>query len=247
MTIKEYKSRAREFGFEEYPYVIAENEPSLKSLVEFDKADIDLKIYLTKLILCRNFSPAGGYEVFSDHIWLLEKFSMEFQQDLIKPWISNSIKEAFEMILNGDTFTKNIIATTFMFGVVEYYAKFLLGWKTGEDDFFDKDFHKKYRELSIGHAINRLKKQNTSLAKDLSEIDKYAIGRLKELNIKEESWVIATISDRLTIARNTMLHGENHSFHSIGKYLLSIYMLLHLHEVKKGNRKIETGDEDKLS
>lgn len=233
MTIQQYKIIAEEVGFEEYPHAITGNEPSLKSFVDFDKADIDLRIYLTKLIMCRNFSPAGGYEVLTDHVWLLDCFSREFETDLIKPWISNTIKEAFEMILHGDVFTKNIMATSFMFGVIEFYTKSLLGWKVYEADFFDKDFHKKYRELPIGQAINKLKKQNNSLAKDLSEIDKYAVRRLKERNIKEQRWIIATIADRLTIARNTMLHGENHSFHSIGKYLLSIYMLFHLHEVKR--------------
>lgn len=233
ITIDQYKELAIKSGFEEYPYVITGSEPSLKSFVDFANADIDLKIYLTKLILRRNFSPAGGYEVLTDHDWLLDCFLRGFETDLIKPWISSTIKEAMEMILHGDIFTKNIMATSFMFGVIEFYAKSLLGWKAYEADFFDRDFHKKYRELPIGQALNKLKKQNTSLAKDLSEIDKYAIDRLKERKIKEKRWVIATISDRLTIARNTMLHGENHSFHSIGKYLLSIYMLFHLHEVKK--------------
>jgi len=36
--------------------------------------------------------------------------------------LSNAIKEAFEMILKGDIFTKNIIATSFMFGVIIGHA-----------------------------------------------------------------------------------------------------------------------------
>jgi hypothetical protein len=232
INIADYILAAKKIGFTEYPYYITGMEPSLASFVDYGRADLDLKIYLTRLILCRNFSPAGGYEVLTDHLWLIQSFLTEFETDALKPWLTPTIKEALESVLSESVFTRNLLGTGFLFGVVEYYAKHWLGWRPTEADFFDDAFHEKFREMSIGQALLKLKKGKLAVARDLHAIDAYCTGRLKKKNIKEERWVIPRIADRLTLARNTMLHGEEHSFYGTGRYLAVLYILFYLHNTK---------------
>lgn len=200
--------------------------------MDYSQADIELKIYLTRLILCQNFSPAGGYEVLTDHLWLIESFLKEFKADPLKPWLTPTIKEALESVLSEAVFTRNLLGTNFLFGVVEYYAKYWLGWRPTEADFFDDAFHEKFREMSIGEALVKLKKMNLPVARDLNAIDKYNTQVLKKRNIPEARWVIPRMADRLTLIRNTMLHGEEHSFYGTGRYLAVLYILFYLHERK---------------
>lgn len=232
-TIADYTLAAAKIGFTEYPYHITGTEPSLESFVDYAQADIDLKQYLTRLILCRNFSPAGGYEVLTDHLWLIRSFLKEYKTDGLKPWWTPTIKEAMESVVSEDVFTGNLLGTTFLFGVIEFYAKSWLGWQPTEADFFDVAFHEKFREMSIGDALLKLKRMNLSVARDLNAIDKYSTQRLKEQSIQEVRWVIPRIADRLRIVRNTMLHGEQHGFYSMGRYLAVLYILFHLHMTAK--------------
>jgi hypothetical protein len=237
MTIEEYKTAAELNSFEEHPYGIYTHMKQLKHFVSFNSTDIELKIHLAKVILCRNFSPAGGYCVLSDHDWYIQQFLQNYESDPIRPWQTNIIKEAMQMILSEEISTKEIIGSTFMFGVVEFYAKYLLGWKPMEADFFDKKGHSLFREMTLSDAVNKLKKGDTELAFILKYIDKQSVGRLKEVMIEEKGWIIPRIADRLRVARNPMLHGENHNFSHIGKYLCMLYILFYLCDERASKKK----------
>jgi len=240
MTIKDYQDIIRINGFEEYPFFITGQEKSLKSFIDFGKTDIDLKIYLAKLILCRCFSSTGGIYWADNPEWFIKESIKTFETDFNKPWLTTTIKESIEMILSGDVFTKGIIGTTFMFGVIEFYAKQQLGWTPTEFDFFDKENQDPFRKLFIGSAINRLKKTGSELSISLNEIDNHNVKRLKDVGIEERRFILAKIADRLSLSRNTMLHGENHSFYDKGQYLAMLYFLFYYHDLKKRLSKDKT-------
>lgn len=230
MTVQQYKDEVAKNHFVEFPYFIGGNAQQLSDFVVFDLADYDLKIHLAKVILCRCFSPTGGIYFPFDADWFISNFLKTYERDLTKPWITSAIKMAADMIMSDDTFDKGVIATTFMFGIIEYYAKHKLGFKPLDFDPFDTDNLSKFRNTFIGDAISKLKKTKTAIGKSLTDIDKHNIARLKEFGITEQRFTKARIADRLTLARNTMLHGENHSFYDTGKYLLMLYILFHIHE-----------------
>lgn len=232
-TIENYKAKATSIGFEEYPYAICGGEPTLESFVDFDNADIDLKIYLCKVILCRNFSATGMYDVLSDHTWFIKCFLKNYEADLINTHLTDAIKESIKMILSEEPYSKNIIATSFMFGVLEFHVKHLLGWRPMTLDFFDAA-QKEFRRKSIGIALKELLKKDCELSEILNEIDNHNVNRLKETGInKERRWVYPRIADRISIARNTMLHGESYNFADKGKYLTMLYSLFYYSQLKK--------------
>lgn len=236
MTLKEYHESKTKYGYREVLTYIVGSEPKLSSFLKYEELDIELKTHLSKVIICRHFSPTGGIALPADIDWFINGFIQEFEGDLVKPWISSAIKESIEMILSGDTFSKQIIAMTFMFGVLEFHAKYRLGYRPESHDFFDDLYHSVYRKMFIGQAINKLKKIKTRLAIDLNQIDKYSIASLKEAGIQEKRHVKARMADRLTFARNTMVHGESHNFYDKGMYLVMIYALFHFHSLKDGTR-----------
>lgn len=233
MNIQEYKEKIWKIGFIEYPTIITGKELSLQEIVDIDIADLDLKIHLAKVIMCRCFSPTCGIYWPDNPDWFISHFLNIFDKDLIKPWLTNTIKEAINMIMSADTFNKCIIGTTFMFGVIEFYAKYKLGYRPEEYDFFDNISHRSFRDMSIGDAFNKLKKTNTKIAGILNEIDKHNLTLLKKTGIAEERYVKGRIASRLSLSRNTMLHGENHSFYDVGEYLIMLYILFYLHDLKE--------------
>lgn len=213
-------------------------------MVDYDNADLDLKIHLSKVILCRCFSPTGGIYFPADTDWFISNFFRTYDYDLLKPWLTGAIKEANKMMMN-DSFT-GVIGMTFMFGVVEFYAKHNLGFKPNDFDFFDdnkKNYFKENNknaknvllEISLGKAIQLLQQKDFPISHSLNYIDKYNIERLQEVGIEEGRRVKVKIADRLSLARNAMLHGEQHSFYDKGKYLVMLFILFHLHELKETN------------
>lgn len=232
MTKDEYLAKIKTTGFEEFPYFVCGNEKRLREIVDFEQADLQLKIHLAEVVICRCFSATGGIYFPADAEWFIKEFLSFYKTDIPKPGLTCTIKEAIEMILSNAPFTKGVIGTTFMFGVIEFYAKHLLGYRPMQYDFFDKENHNKFRKMFIGDAINKLKRTNMEIAKSLCRIDKHSIERLKEVRIEEERGTIAKIADRLSLARNTMLHGENHSFYDKGEYLVMLYVLFYLHDVQ---------------
>ncbi len=232
MTTDDYIRKAEEIGFIEYPDFISGNEKKLKDFVDFETADLQLKIYLSEMIICRCFTTPAGIVFPSDSEWFISNFFLTYKTDLIKPWVTLAIKDAVDMILSDDTFSKNIIGTTFMFGIVEFYTKYLLGFHPLEIGFSDKE-REKYERMTIGPAIAKLKKTNTDIGRSLSRIDKHFINRLKEAGIEEGERVKYRLADRLSICRNTMLHGDNHSFYDKGELLTMLYILYFLYDTKR--------------
>jgi len=229
MNIAGYNLAKEKAGYnEQLTYVVA-SETSLRGFFDCKAADLEVKAHLSKVIICRHFSSTGGILLPEDVSWFINCFLREYKTDLIKPWISEAIREAINMIVSECTFSKVIVGMSFMFGVVEFYTKYRLGWRPELFDYFDDANQKKYRNMHLYDAINRLKKTNWPLARDLNYIDTYNVSALKESGIPERRYTKARIADRLTLARNSMLHGEDHSFYSTGKYLVMIYVLFHFH------------------
>jgi hypothetical protein len=241
MTVTEYKNIIAENGFEEYP-ILNDGTGLVSRFMNFSEADIDLKIYLNKLILCRSYY--GIYTAwYPDVEWFAKNFFREMKRDFIKPELSETIKFAAGMILADEPFTKGIIGTTFMFGVIEFYAKYKIGFRPLEYNFFDKkgkkeylkqlDLQNKNMDLSIKPAFEQLQRKELPISLALNEIDAYTISRLSSAGINSENWTVHTIAERLNLARNPMLHGETHSFYSTGAYLLLLYSLFHLYDTKE--------------
>jgi hypothetical protein len=241
MTISEYKNIISNNGFEEYP-IYNDGTALVSRFIIFTEADIDLKIYLNKLILCRSYY--GTYTAwYPDVEWFAENFFSEMQRDFIKPELSETIKFAAGMILADEPFTKGIIGTTFMFGVLEFYAKHKLGFRPSEYNFFDKkgkaqylkqlDVQNKKMDLSIKPAFEQLQQKELPISIALNEIDAFTKSRLSSAGVHSKDWTVHSIGERLNLARNPMLHGEDHSFYSTGAYLLLLYSLFHLHDMKE--------------
>ena len=233
MNIIDYKLLAGQRNFNEYPDYNTGTE-LVSAFVDYSKIEPDLKLYLAKLILCRSFY--GTYTAwYADVEWYIRGFFTEYKNDHIKPHLSETIREASEMILSEHTFTKGIIGTTFMFGVLEFCAKYKLGFRPMEYNFFDKkkkEYVKQYEpkkfDLAIKGAFEYLQKKNLPISIALNEIDTFTINRLTKKGIPSEKWTPHKIADRLNLPRNPMLHGETHNFYDVGPYLVMLYILFYL-------------------
>lgn len=234
MNFQEYQKASKEAGYREQLTYIVASEPSLRSFLAYEEADLQVKTHLAKVIICRHFYSTGGIALPEDVRWFIDCFLSEFKTDLIKPWISGAVKESMTMIASEATFTKVIIGMTFMFGVVEFYAKYRLGWRPELYDHFDKKNQGMYRDMTLGSAIYKLKKTECALAEDLKAIDMYNISSLKKSGIDERGFTKSRIADRLTLARNCMIHGEAHYFYYMGEYLVMLYILFHFHGLTDG-------------
>lgn len=129
MNIAEYHKKLLEIGYDEHHKAITGQEVRLEDFIQFEQTDIELRLYICKLILCRCF-----YGTFTGWIWdvrwFIDGLLKEYGGDINRPELSATIREAADMI------TKRIIGTTFMFGVVEFYIKFSLGFRPMDVDFF---------------------------------------------------------------------------------------------------------------
>jgi hypothetical protein len=217
MTIYDYQRLTVERNFNEYPDYNTGTE-LVSAFVKYDDADAELKQYLLKLILCRSFY--GTYTAWYDDVkWHITGFFAEYRQDKIKPWLTGTISEAAAMILSEETFTKGVIGTTFMFGVLEYYAKHHLGFRPMDFNFFDKmkkayvkQYESKKQDLFIKSAFEYLQKTKLPVAAALKEIDAFTVKRLIEKNIPSANFTPHTVAERLNLPRNPMLHGERIAF-----------------------------------
>lgn len=225
MTFAEYQKLAIDNKFDEFPKILYAGMCRLQDFASFEEADIDLRIHLIKVALCRNFSPLGTHEVLDDHIWLLKEFLKEVDQDLIRPWSTSLIRTALVDAQSDDQFVKGVMAANTLFGIIETNARFLLQ-DEGSKEYYDYKFQET-APIGIGNAITKLKKSKKEIGRVLSEIDKRNIERLKEMGFSEMEMKNTRIADRLINARNPMLHGENHSYYFMCRYLSMIYMLFH--------------------
>lgn len=226
MSISEFKSFANEKGYQE------SNSwgPTLAEFVNYRVLEIETKIYLCEVIVNKHFSSVVNISLPADVDWFITEFLHEYEGDLIRPWLSEAIRLTAKMMLSDEVFTKGIVGTTFMFGIVEFYAKHNLGWRPDEHDHFDNDYHKNFRKMYINQAISGLKKLDTRLGRSLSKIDNTSKKKIKNRGAQQGRWVQSTIADRLWLSRNTIVHGEQYNFYYEGKYLLMLYSLLHFHK-----------------
>lgn len=137
------------------------------------------------------------------------------------------------MILSEDRFSKGVIATTFMLGVVEFYVKHLLGFPQIAATKEDWEKQQKFRKTFIGKAICDLQNGDSDLAQVLNRIDSHSLQRLHEFDIQEDYWTRAKIVDRIALFRNSMVHGEAHYFYDKEEYLVLLYILFHFHDLRK--------------
>src|ERR1700749_4896395 len=102
MNLAAYQTKIAAIGFVEFPTSISGVEMPISNIVNFDETDLDLKIYLTTMIIRRCFSATGSYSWPGDTIWLIENFLHNYETDLLKPWLTNTISDAFSMILSDE-------------------------------------------------------------------------------------------------------------------------------------------------
>lgn len=241
LNLAAYKILIAEIKFDEYPTGFIPEQGYLNKFIKYYDTDIDLKMYLAQLILCRSFY--GTYTAwYADVDWFINSFFAHYELDFIKPGLTNAIKEAAGMIISEDVFSKKIIGTTFMFGILEFYAKHKLGFRPQEYNYFDskkKEYIKQIvpavnkPDLTIKAAFEYLQKQRLSHSKALNDIDTFTTGRVSAGGIESKEWTPHEIADRLTLARNSILHGELHSFYDKGPYLVMLYILFYLHDLKE--------------
>jgi len=91
---------------------------------------------------------------YSDVQWFAESFFADYQNDIVKPWISKTIREASQMIFCGEEIPNKLLHN-FMFGFLSSMPN--INWVSAvEFDFFSpakKSYIKKYntkkKDISI--------------------------------------------------------------------------------------------------
>src|SRR5471030_999739 len=106
MNLAAYQQKIKKLNFEEFPNSISGMETPIRSFIVFDEADLDLKVYLTTMVIRRCFSCTGTFCWPDDTAWLIENFVRTYEADLLRSWLNNTIKEAICMITSDDTFVK---------------------------------------------------------------------------------------------------------------------------------------------
>src|SRR5689334_1131667 len=124
ITLEHYRKLAQERGYKERLSYIAGDLPALHEFLHFRLLTLDLKLHLAKVIICRHFEATGGITLTEDANWFIGGFREDFHSHLIKPWLTPAVQEAIDSIATHDSFGKVIVGTTFMFGVLELYAKY---------------------------------------------------------------------------------------------------------------------------
>lgn len=246
MNIDDFKILIKEKKFEKYPRWFDGFSNYLKNIITYENIDLNLKCYLAELILKRSFY--GTYTAWHNDVeWFIVSFFKEYSLDIPKPYLTNTIREAVNMVLSEETFTKGVIGTSFLFGVIEFYAKYKLGFRPHEFNFHDYEGKRSYikkhyprfdttkRDLTLHPAITLLINQNCAVSNALKRIDEFTVRRLTEAKIESRGWHKHKIADRLSLARNAMLHGELTSFYEMGSYLVMLYILFHLCELSETN------------
>jgi hypothetical protein len=232
MTLTEYEIARDKIGFEEYPDFIFADMIALQSFIPFEKADIDLRIHLTEVLICRSFPVSGGIYMPYDVEWFIQRFLEDYTADNIIPWRVQSIKVAVDLITSDDTFGKLLVGTTYMYGIIEYYSKCFLGYNF-QVEHLNGNIEEKYKSMSLSQAINRLRKMNHPVARSINRIDNYHSQRLKEREMYEHYKDNFRLENRLSTVRNKLLHGWNSNDYAEGELLVLLYMLFHFHWQKQ--------------
>lgn len=247
MDIEDFKKAAKDYGYGEEDIFHGHPEECLKDFVQYRETTLELKIYLAELIIYRHFMAMGATLLPADVDWFIEEYFSDFEGDYILPERTRAVNQAKELIMTGDLFGKTPIGSSFMFGIIERYAKHKLGFRPHRFDFFDKKgknaYIKKYEfdknDIYLKGAFDKLENLGFPISESLKKINSKTSRKMKELSIEEERFVLFGISDRLSIARNAMVHGESHTFFYIGRYMLMLYILFQLNELKENPKVID--------
>jgi hypothetical protein len=125
-----------------------------------------------------------------DVYWFTRSFFASYTKDHIRPYLTEPIREACAMIMSDDKHNKGIIGTTFMFGIMEFYAKHHLGFRPMQYNFSDPCKHDytrrlfsdgRRRKLTLAPAFEFLQKENFPIAHSLNEIDRFTIENYRSL------------------------------------------------------------------
>jgi len=227
MNLEEYY----ELRYVEYPSSVTVGlYPLLPDIVNLEEANLELLRHLAGVILCRCFPFTGGIN-FDEPRWLLTHFLTLYKQDVVRPWLTDTIKRAIERILSENVFTDNLIGTTFMFGILEFYAKQKLSGRSLPVHSFEetKDEDK---FLSLEFALKELQKKELLLSLALCKIDNDMNSILKRWEIQENEWTKYSLAARVSKARNDMLHGNKHMYYTMGEYMAMLYALFHLYDLE---------------
>lgn len=227
ITIDIYKQKIKEIAFEEYPEIIVNGEDQyLKDFLKYDELDLDLRIYLTRVLICRSVGIGSGIYLPDDTDWWIEKFQDVHIMNFADFTRTEAIIEAIKQIQSNESFGKCIIGTTFMYTVMEFYTKFYLGFNPLIDMFEkDKSNLEKYRQISFSSAVIRLKKCQKEVSKEICAIDNFFKQKASSLGYEPEPFKNSYIAYRLSYYRNMVLHGENQFAHSEGTFLVLLYIL----------------------
>lgn len=226
-TIEDYQKKIKEIGFIEYPTVIlGDLDQYLKDFLKAEELDLELRIYITRLLICRCLGINSGVYLPADVDWWIKEFQRIHVGNIADFTRSEAIIEAIKQIQSDDNFGKCIIGTAFMYTVMEFYTKYFLGFNPLADMFEkDKTKHEQYQKINFSSAILKLKKRNTEISKHLCAIDKFFKEKAEEFAYEPEPFKPSYISYRLSYFRNMVLHGQNQFVHSEGTFLVLLYIL----------------------
>lgn len=227
VTIDIYKQKIKEIGFEEYPTIVTNGEDQcLKNFLKYDELDLDLRIYLTRVLICRSVGIGSGIYLPADTDWWIEKFQNIHIMNFADFTRTEAIIEAIKQIQSNEPFGKCIVGTTFMYTVMEFYTKYYLGLNPLIDMFEkDKSNLERYRQISFNDAVIKLKKLQKEISKEICAIDKFFKQKAMSLEYEPEPFKNSYIAYRLSHFRNKVLHGENQFAHSEGTFLVLLYIL----------------------
>ncbi|MBN8786910.1 MAG: hypothetical protein J0I84_07460 [Terrimonas sp.] len=228
MTLAEYKTTVTRLNFIEIPPLNLEHDSSLGDIVDFDDADRELKIYLVELIFARTFHPAGALAYMDESHWFIDNFLAIYTTDPTNPALTLTIRQTLFGILQDRGTERDYILIPFMLKVVEMNVKRLLGFDANKCDCMNKRTHRRFTDMTLGEAINRLKNSDLPIAASLRRIDCQTNDLLKESAIPDWETIQASLSDRLTFINDFSLFGFRQGFYAPGKFLAMFYILLYL-------------------
>jgi hypothetical protein len=240
MNVTEYKQAAENVGFIEYPKSLDKNaEIQLESFVSYKDSSIDLKIYIAEMLTCRCFATSWGIRMYENIKWFIGNFLNELDREPFRPWMTNTVRYAIDIVYRNVP-AEVPVGTLFMFSVIEYSTKHVLGYRPKEFNIHEKEgeiaslaYFKKYEprrnpehHITLYPAFKQLMLQDLPLSHSLQRINGDTLEYLRLLHSTNE---YQSIIERLAKHRNDMAHGTRQSYYAIGAYLVMLYTLFYFH------------------
>jgi hypothetical protein len=225
-SLSQYKQKIQDIGFIEYPQFIDGTEKCLKDFLNYDELSIELRIHITRMLICRCVGIDSGIYLPADVHWWIDNFiSFQFV-DLADFTRTEAIKEALRQVRSDDTFGKCIVGTAFLYIIIESYTKFFLGLNPLIDRFErDQTNIKKYREMQFNDALIRLRRSNKTISREICALDAFFRDKANNIGLDPGPFKFSFTIHRLILNRNMCLHGENNLMVSEGTFLALLYIL----------------------